>query len=146
MAADLARNYPDLASLSQSMQEELQQIEGIGPNIAEAIVDWFARPANQTVLSKLRSVGVWPKSDTSTAIPKTKQTLGGMTFVITGTLPEFSREEAKEFIESFGGKVTDSVSKKTSYLVLGSDPGSKYEKALALGIPIIDEAGLRKLA
>jgi DNA ligase (NAD+) len=69
-----------------------------------------------------------------------------MTFVITGTLPEFSREEAKEFIESFGGKVTDSVSKKTSYLVLGSDPGSKYEKALALGIPIIDEAGLRKLA
>ena len=74
------------------------------------------------------------------------QSLAGLTFVVTGTLPTLSREGVKEFIESHGGKVTDSVSKKTSYLVLGEAPGSKYEKAQSLGVPILDEAGLRALA
>jgi DNA ligase (NAD+) len=72
--------------------------------------------------------------------------LSGLTFVITGTLPTFSRDDAREFIEAHGGKVTDSVSKKTSYLVLGETPGSKYEKAQSLGVKIIDEAQLKKLA
>ena len=146
VAGDLARNYSDLSTLASATQEELQQIEGIGPNIAQAIVDWFVRPANQTVLNKLHSAGVWPKAASMMRGSEVKQTLTGMTFVITGTLPGFSREEAKEFIEMFGGKVTDSVSKKTSYLVLGLDPGSKYQKALSLGVPIIDETGLRNLA
>ena len=74
-----------------------------------------------------------------------KAKLSGLTFVVTGTLPTFSREGVKEFIESNGGKVTDSVSKKTSYLVLGAEPGSKFEKAKSLGVKIIDEDGLKKL-
>lgn len=147
MAADLARAYPDLESLSRAGLEELQTIEGVGPNIAQAIVDWFARPANQQILSKLRQVGVWPiskgrrgRSDQGSA------PLTGMTFVVTGTLPTLSREGAKEFIEAHGGKVTDSISKKTSYLVLGENPGSKLDKARQLGVPILDEDGLRQLA
>jgi DNA ligase (NAD+) len=122
----------------------LQQIEGIGPNIAEAIVDWFARPANRKMLAKLKKAGVWPmmKKDEK----KKVGALTGMTFVVTGTLPTFSREGAKEFIESHGGKVTDSVSKNTSYLVLGENPGSKFDKAKSLGVKIIGEKELRKLA
>ena len=71
--------------------------------------------------------------------------MSGMTFVITGTLPTWKREDAKEFIEAHGGKLSESVSKKTSYLILGADPGSKYQKAQSLGVPVIDEEGLRKL-
>jgi DNA ligase (NAD+) len=77
--------------------------------------------------------------------PEISASLAGLSFVITGTLPVFSREDAKAFIEAHGGKVTDSVSKKTSYLVLGESPGSKLEKAQALGVPVLDEAGLRIL-
>ena len=147
IASDLARNYPDLDKLSRSSLEELQLIEGIGPNIAQAIVDWFERPANQNLLMKLHSVGVWPQM----AAPSTHQRLGrqslaGRTFVITGSLPTMSREDAKALIESFGGKVTDSVSKKTDYLVLGENPGSKLAKAQSLGVSIINEAGLIKLS
>lgn len=146
IANDLSRNYPDLDRLSQASLEDLQQIEGIGPNIAQAIADWFARPANRALLKKLHAFGVWPVvSRTSQAIPA-QQTLAGLTFVITGTLPSLSRENAKDLIETAGGKVTDSVSKKTSYLVLGENPGSKLDKAQALGVPILDEAALRKLA
>ena len=147
IASDLARNYPDLDKLSRSSLEELQLIEGIGPNIAQAIVDWFERPANQNLLMKLHSVGVWPQM----AAPSTHQRVGGQslagrTFVITGSLPTMSREDAKALIESFGGKVTDSVSKKTDYLVLGENPGSKLAKAQSLGVSIINEAGLIKLS
>jgi DNA ligase (NAD+) len=119
------------------------QIEGVGPNIAEAIVDWFERPANKNVLAKLKKAGVWPK--TAENEKKKEGGLTGMTFVVTGTLPNFSREQAREFIEDHGGKVTDSVSKKTSYLVLGEDPGSKFDKAKSLGVKIIGEDELRKL-
>jgi DNA ligase (NAD+) len=146
MAADLARFYPDLDSLSHASLENLQTIEGIGPNIAQAIVDWFARPANQQLLVKLRNVGVWPQTELKPPETETPLSLAGFTFVITGTLQGFSREGAKAFIESNGGKVTDSVSKKTSYLVVGDTPGSKLDKARVLGVTIIDEAGLRKLA
>ncbi len=119
------------------------EIEGVGPNIAEAIVDWFERPANQKVLAKLKKAGVWPKGE---ATGKKKEgKFSGMTFVITGTLPNFSRDQAKEFIEEQGGKVTDSVSKKTSYLVLGEEPGSKFEKAQSLGVKIISEQELKRL-
>jgi DNA ligase (NAD+) len=145
MANDLARYYPDLDSLSRATIDELQRIEGVGPNIAQAIVDWFARPANHEILSKLRAAGVWPRSELSSQASAAPQPFTGMTFVITGTLPVWSREEAKEFIESHGGKVTDSVSKKTSYLVLGENPGSKLDKARSFGVPVLDEAALRKL-
>jgi DNA ligase (NAD+) len=145
MAADLARYYTDLEILSRASMDDLQRIEGVGPNIAQAIVDWFARPANHSLLVKLRGVGVWPRAETQPTSSKTSSAFAGLTFVITGTLPSFSREEAKAFIESHGGKVTDSVSKKTSYLVLGENPGSKSDKAHELGVAILDEAALRKL-
>jgi DNA ligase (NAD+) len=146
VAADLARAYSDLEELSRASLDDLQQVEGIGPNIAQAIVDWFARPANQQVLHKLRQAGVWPRVQPEQAAPQGPRPLDGLTFVVTGTLAGLSRDGAKEFIESYGGKVTDSVSKKTSYLVLGENPGSKLEKARSLGVQVIDEAGLRRLA
>jgi DNA ligase (NAD+) len=146
MANDLARYYPDLDSLSRAGLEELQMIEGIGPNIAQAVVDWFASPANRAILGRLRAAGVWPHAEGSAPASGTAQPFAGLTFVITGSLPAWSREEAEAFIEAQGGKVTDSVSKKTSYLVLGENPGSKLEKAQSLGVAILDEAALRKLA
>jgi DNA ligase (NAD+) len=147
MAADLSRVFPDLEALSQATATDLQQIDGVGPNIAEAIVDWFSRPANQNLLAKLKSVGVWPAGgESSNANRQSSNAFSGLTFVVTGTLPTLSREGVKEFIEQHGGKVTDSVSKKTSYLVLGENPGSKHDKALSLGVPVIGEAELRKLA
>jgi len=143
LAAQLADQYPDLAALSRATVDELQQMDGVGPNIAAAIVDWFAREANQNLLRKLRAVGVWPTAAPRAAV--TGQALAGLTFVVTGTLPGFSREGVKDFIELHGGKVIDSVSKKTSYLVLGENPGSKLDRARTLGVPVIDEAQLRQL-
>ena len=123
----------------------MQTIEGIGPNIARGIVDWFASQTNQKVLEKLQQAGIWPQAESrqENSLP---QTFKNLTFVITGTLPVWTREEAKAFIETRGGKVTDSVSTKTNYLLLGAEPGSKYEKARALGIQIIDEAELLRMA
>lgn len=145
-AADLSTRFADLDALARASVDELQQIEGIGPNIAQAIVDWFARPANQKVLSKLHQAGVWPVSQAVTQKSTAKLPFDGLTFVITGTLAGFSREGVKEFIQSLGGKVTDSVSKKTSYVVVGENPGSKRDKAVELNIPILSEEELRKLA
>jgi len=145
MAGDLSQTFGNLSALSKVSADELQQIDGVGPNIAASIVDWFAQPANQKLLKKLKAAGLDPQ--VQKAESKTQSgAFSGMTFVVTGTLPTLSRDGAKEFIESHGGKVIDSVSKKTSYLVLGENPGSKFEKAKSLGVKIIDEAELRKLA
>ncbi len=146
MAGDLAATFPDLDALSKAKADDLLQIEGVGPNTAEGIVDWFSRPFNQKVLKKLKSVGMWPKGGKSKVESRKSSVFEGLTFVVTGTLPTFSRDDAKAFIESHGGKVTDSVSKKTSYLVLGESPGSKFDKAKSLGIKIIGEEELKKLA
>jgi len=143
-ARDLATRFRNLDTLSKANADDLQQIEGVGPNIAEAIVDWFARPANQKILKKLKAVGLWPTASSTVNRPSSSS-LTGLTFVVTGTLPTLSRDGVKEFIESNGGKVTDSVSKKTSYLVLGEEPGSKFEKAKSLGVKIIREEELRRL-
>jgi DNA ligase (NAD+) len=97
------------------------------------------------VIKKLKAAGVWPQGGVSAAKSRASDAFEGKTFVITGTLPTFSRDDAKAFIESHGGKVTDNVSKKTSYLVLGEAPGSKYEKAKSLGVKIIGEDDLKKL-
>lgn len=145
LSNDLTKYYQDLSALAKASVEELQNIEGVGPNIAQAIVDWFANPKNLEILNKLKKNGVWPvelqrKPESGKALP-----LAGKTFVITGTLPSFSREQVKEYIESLGGKVTDSVSKKTDYLVLGENPGSKLAKAENLGVKIIDETALREI-
>jgi DNA ligase (NAD+) len=146
IAADLARRFENLKKLSQASQEKLESIEGIGPNIAKAIVDWFQQSRNRTVIDKLRQGGVWPQSETISQEMGVQKPLEGLTFVVTGTLAGFSREEAKAFIEKYGGKVTDSVSRKTSYLVLGENPGSKLNKARMLNVPVLDETDLRGLA
>ena len=143
IAGDLARTFHDLDALSKARLDDLLAIDGVGENIAQAVVDWFARPANQKVLKKLKAAGVWPTGGERLAARKGP--FSGQTFVVTGTLDGFSREEVKEFIEPRGGKVTDSVSKKTDYLVLGAEPGSKAEKARSLGVKIIGETELRKL-
>ncbi len=144
MAGDLSRTFGDLSSLSKANADDLQQIEGVGPNIAESIVDWFAQPSNQKLLKKIKAVGLWPVAKMDEK--KKEGVFTGLTFVVTGTLPTLSRDGVKEFIERHGGKTTDSVSKKTSYLVLGENPGSKFEKAKSLGVKVVDEDGLRKLA
>jgi DNA ligase (NAD+) len=145
-AADLAAHYQDLDILARASAEEIQSIEGFGPNIAQSIVDWFARPANQQVLEKLRRTGVWPSREKRPSTEAVPSTLEGLSFVVTGTMPGFTREEVKGFIEAHGGKVTGSVSGKTNFVVAGAEPGSKYAKAQALGVPIIDEHELRRLA
>jgi len=146
MAGDLSRKFDDLDALAKAKIDDLMLIEGLGPNIAESIVEWFSQPFNQKVLRKLKAAEMWPKGGVSDSEGPRSDALAGSTFVVTGTLPTFSRDDAKSFIESHGGKVTDSVSKKTSYLVLGENPGSKYEKAKSLGVKIIDEAELKKMA
>lgn len=145
LAADLAKYFEDLHVLSRATIEDLLAIEGIGPNIAQAIVDWFSRPTNRFLLEKLYHFGAWPRSDQNLgAIVQLPFT--GLNFVVTGTLTGFTRDEIKEYITQNGGKVIDSVSKNTNYLVLGGNPGSKLDKARKLNIPILTEEGLIELA
>jgi DNA ligase (NAD+) len=143
-ARKLAQKYGNLDAISQAGFDELQQVEGVGPNLAESIYEWFQLESNQQVLSQLTEIGLWPVEISSKAAEKLPLT--GFTFVVTGTLEGFSREGISEFILANGGKVSGSVSSKTSYLVLGADPGSKYDKARQLGVPIISEQKLRDLA
>ena len=142
MAKDLAKTFGDLENLSNATIDTLMKIEGLGPNIAESIVDWFSQTPNKKVLKKLKSAGVWPQVEQPSNNINQSSKFADLTFVSTGTLPTFSRDDAKAFIESHGGKVTDSVSKKTNYLVLGEAAGSKHEKAKSLNVNIINEAQL----
>jgi DNA ligase (NAD+) len=146
MAVELAANFGNLDALSAATPEELEAIEGVGPNIAKAILDWFAQPTNQELMRKLKNRGVWPVEKEQPAEDTAIKTLDGLSFVVTGTLNEFTRQEIKEFISLHGGKVVSSVSKNTGYLVLGENPGSKLAKARDLAIPIIDEKQLKQLA
>ena len=143
-ARKLASTFHSLDNLSQADVSQLEQFDGIGPNIAQSIVGWFQQPHNRELLEKLKQNGVWPVEAEESEQLKSKP-LAGLTFVITGTLPTLTREEATRLIEENGGKVTNSVSRKTSYLILGAEPGSKYIKAVELGVPILDENQLKKL-
>jgi DNA ligase (NAD+) len=143
-ALDLSHHFPSLNLLAMASIEQLQKVDGIGPNIAGAILDWFNRERNRKVLEKLKAAGVWPSSNAE--IPgQSTGIFSGLTFVVTGTLAGFSRQGVGEYIESHGGKMTDSISKKTRYLVLGEAPGSKFQKAQKLGVKIINEGELRRL-
>jgi DNA ligase (NAD+) len=144
VAADLAAHFRSLDKLAAAAAEELQEVGGIGPSIAEAVVEWFAQPRNRRVLEKLKKNGIWPREKAPSAAAS--RTLAGLTFVVTGTLPGLTREEAKALIQRNGGKVSESVSRATSYVVVGETPGSKLRKAEELGIPTLDEAKLRRLA
>lgn len=142
VSADFAGHFRSLEALSKAKPADLEVMEGIGPNIASGTVDWFAKPRNKKLLAKLKKAAVWPVEEQVETGP---QTLSGLTLVLTGTLPTLQRGEAKALIEGAGGKVTGSVSSKTTFLVAGEKAGSKLSKAQDLGVKIIDEAGLRNL-
>jgi DNA ligase (NAD+) len=139
VAGVLTDNFGDLELLPEVSLEELEDIPGIGPNIAMAIIDWFARPGNKSLLAEFKELGVWPVQDVRDAVIGNDLPLNGIIFVITGKLDQHSRTSAKELIQSLGGRVTGSVSSKTDYLLAGEDPGSKYDKAQQLGIQILNE-------
>ncbi len=120
-------------------------IDGVGPNIARSIVDWFDRPANKKLLEKLKQVGVWPAVTSFQDNQKTIRRLDDTIFVITGTITGYTRNELKEWIEEYGGKVTDTVSNNTNYLLIGDQPGSKLDKANKLNIKVIGIEDLEKL-
>jgi DNA ligase (NAD+) len=142
-AEKLSDTFHDLDAVSRASIEELQSVEGVGEIMAADISAWFLEPDNQRLLEDFREIGLWPVNTFSES--KGDLPLEGLSFVITGTLPSLSREQAEDLIKDNGGKVVGSVSKKTDYLVLGENPGSKHTKALELGIPILSEEGLRKL-
>ncbi|MBI4313250.1 MAG: NAD-dependent DNA ligase LigA [Candidatus Omnitrophica bacterium] len=142
-AADiLSRRFGSLEKLRRAALEELTTIDQIGPVVAQSIVDYFGSAGNQKVLDKLKGGGV-VFGETATA--RVSDTLEGLTVVITGSLEKYSRLEAEEAVRAHGGAAGSTVSKKTDYVVVGIDPGSKYQKALALGVPVLDEAGFERL-
>lgn len=143
VANDLANAFGSLDALAKAKPADLEELEGIGPNIATAIVDWFAQKNNQKVLAKLKKAKMWPMQKVVDATAAADLPLAGKTFVITGTLPTFSRKDAKEFIQSHGGKVTGSVSKNTDYLLAGEKAGSKLDKAQDLGVAVLSEEDVR---
>lgn len=142
VAVSLANQFGSLDALANASVEELDAIEGIGEALAQSVYNWFRDPYRQRVLDKLRQAGV---NMLGAVREKAGNQFEGLTFVITGTLPTLSRDAATELIEAHGGKVTGSVSKKTSYVLMGESPGSKAEKAATLGVPIIGEDELREL-
>jgi DNA ligase (NAD+) len=142
-ARDLARAFGDIHALMAAGEERLQQVPDVGPVVAQSISAFFAEPHNREVIARMLDAGVHPAREAS--LPRAAQPLAGKTLVLTGTLPSLSREEATARIVAAGGKVAGSVSKKTSYVVAGADPGSKYDKAVALGIPVLDQDGLLEL-
>lgn len=142
-AAALAAHFGSLDAIMAASQEELQAIDGIGPVVAASVVDFFSREEERRVVEKLRAAGV--RLSGGAPRPSAGATLAGKTFVLTGTLPTLTRDQASELITAYGGKVTDSVSKKTSYVVAGANPGSKLARAGELGVPVLDEAGLLAL-
>jgi DNA ligase (NAD+) len=137
----LAEEFGSIEALMAANKEELERVEEVGPRISEAILEFFAQKKNRELVEHLQAAGV-----EMTAEKKRRSTqLAGLTFVLTGTLPNLTREEAKAKIETAGGKTAGSVSKKTSYVVAGEEAGSKLDKAHALKVPVLDEAGLIKL-
>ncbi len=137
----LAEEFGSLDALMNASAEQLEHVNEVGPRVSQALRDFFDEPRNRELVERLRQVGL-----TFTAEKKQRSSqLEGLTFVLTGTLPCLSREDAKARIEAAGGRISGSVSKKTNYLVAGDDVGSKLEKAVSLGLPVIDEAELLKL-
>jgi DNA ligase (NAD+) len=141
-AQDLARELRSMDAIMNATEEELASVDGVGPTIAAAIKDWFAVDWHREIIDKWRAAGVRMAEEGGDAGPRP---LAGVTVVVTGSLEEFSRDSATEAIQGRGGKVTGSVSKKTDFVVVGDNPGSKHDKASKLGVPILDEAGFQVL-
>ena len=142
-AKELARHFGTLDAVMDASVDALLEVNDVGPIVAQAIRTFFDQPHNREVVEQLRACGVhWPEGEPATAGPKP---LAGKTLVLTGTLPTLGRDAAKDLMEAAGGKVSGSVSKKTHYVVAGTEAGSKLDKAQELGVPVLDEAGLLAL-
>jgi len=141
-AQALAREFRSMDAIRAASGEELAAADGVGPTIAEAVREWFAVDWHSDVVRRWADAGVRMEDEGGAEGPRP---LAGMTVVVTGSLESYSRDEATEAIQTLGGKVTGSVSKKTSFVVAGDSPGSKYDKALQVGVPILDDAGLAVL-
>jgi DNA ligase (NAD+) len=137
----LADHFGSIEEIERASLEELQQVREIGPVLAASVRTWFDEPANRALIEAFRGAGLTLRGERK-SVPVGPQPLAGKNFVITGTLETMSREDAQRAIERLGGKVTGSVSKKTSYLVVGADAGSKLEKARSLGVATLDEPAL----
>jgi DNA ligase (NAD+) len=141
-AQAIAREFRSLDRIMLASAEELAAVEGVGPTVAQSVVDFFADPRHRDIVDRLRTGGVSMADEAADEGPRP---LAGVTVVITGTLPGWSRDAATAAVQERGGKVTAAVSKKTGFVVVGDDPGSKHDKALALGVPVLDVAGLETL-
>lgn len=139
----LIDHFGSLDALASTSEEGLEQVPGIGPKLAESVADWFRRPPNRQLLEKLKAAGL--RTQVEHVAVAGDRPLDGLTFVITGTLPTMSREQARELVVSQGGKVTGSVSGRTDYLLAGERAGSKLQNAEKLGVPVLDEAALWRL-
>jgi DNA ligase (NAD+) len=141
-ARALATEFGSLDAITAASEEKLAGVEGVGPTIAAAVIEWFSVDWHNAIVDKWRAAGVRMEDERDTSI---ERTLDGLSIVVTGSLTGFSRDEAKEAIVARGGKAASSVSKKTAYVVAGDAPGSKYDKAVELEVPILDEDGFRAL-
>jgi DNA ligase (NAD+) len=138
----LAEHFSSLEELAAAKEEQLEAVHEVGPKVAASIVEFFSEPANRQLIKKLSKVGVHPTAE-KREVKSDK--LAGKSFVFTGGLANRSREEAAELVQQHGGKISGSVSKKTDYVVVGADPGSKYDKAKELGVPVLTETEFEKL-
>jgi DNA ligase (NAD+) len=141
-ARALATEYGSLDAIMGASEDELSVVEGVGPTIAAAVTEWFTVDWHRAIIDKWRAAGVRMADERDASIART---LEGLSIVVTGSLTGFSRDDAKEAIVARGGKAASSVSKKTAYVVAGDSPGSKYDKAVELGVPILDEDGFQRL-
>ena len=141
-AQALATNFGSMKAISEANAEELADIDGVGETIAQSITDWFAIDWHKSIVSKWEKAGVVMVAQAAAQLP---QTLSGLTFVVTGGLESFTRDSIAETIVAHGGKAASSVSKKTDYVLVGSDPGSKLAKATELGVPVIDETRFKQI-
>ena len=142
-AQNLARHFGNVEKLRAASQEDVQEVDGIGPERAEAIVEWFSEAENVALIDELGEIGL--RFEAGAEERPVEGPLSGSTYVITGTLEEFSRDEARRALEAKGAKVADSVSKKTTGVIAGESPGSKLAKAQQAGVPVLDEAALKEL-
>jgi DNA ligase (NAD+) len=137
----LAQKFGNIEDLMTANAERLESVEEVGPRISQAIMEFFADRENRDLVKRLKNAGVDMTAEKKQRLAQ----LAGLTFVLTGTLPTLTRDEAKAKIEAAGGKTSGSVSKKTSYVIAGEKPGSKLDEARNLNVPVIDEAGLLAL-
>ena len=142
-ARNLAAHFGSIEKLCDATQEEIQEVEGIGPDRAEAIAEWFSDEENRRLIDELRGLGL--RFETGDELKPVEGPLTGQTYVLTGTLESFTRDEAAAALEAKGAKVGNSVSKKTAGVIVGEEPGSKLKKAQQAGVPILDEQALKSL-